>query len=327
MNPPTLISWEFQAKCDILDEDLSGNNHHGEAVEERRYFSSKTVIEGTQLTHLEATLLYILEEIQSKNVKIVSVNYCTVARALKRDISKLIKNIIMKAKRDFENQKPILAQSLRADDQRKTRMEETMATILCIDSAAPEAVRRTVRRGISTRRPATDGRPAIPGPEVGMIASQVSGDGQDNYQEQRRRNQEQGAELREVSLGRMQNTRVNNNVRLGTQLNNFSTALETLSQTRQQSSSTVGSLLPELVARRDERARSRSRERAERRTMDLLLLSAITKKEEVASSVNVGRNLTVFKRPVPNSNISPDFSIILKLTNIEKLIKYLSKYI
>ena len=69
-----------------------------------------------------------------------------------------------------------------------------MATILRIDSAAPEAVRRIVRRGISTRRPATDGRPAIPGPEVGMIASQVSGDGQDNYQEQRRRNQEQGAE-------------------------------------------------------------------------------------------------------------------------------------
>ena len=197
---------EFEANGDILDEDLPGNNHHGEAVEERRYFSSKTVIEGTQLTHLEATLLYILEEIQSKNVKIVSVNYCTVARALKRDydlcfpgksvkdISKLIKNIIIKAKRDFENQKPILAQSLRADDQRKTRMEETMATILRIDSAAPEAVRRTVRRGISTRRPATDGRPAIPGPEVGMIASQVSGDGQDNYQEQRRRNQEQGAE-------------------------------------------------------------------------------------------------------------------------------------
>ena len=61
--------------------------------------------------------------------------------------------------------------------------------------------------------------------------------------------------------------------------------------------------------------------------MDLLLLSAITKKEEVTSSVNAGRNLTVFKRPVPNSNISPDFSIILKLTNIEKLIKYLSKYI
>ena len=91
-----------------------------------------------------------------------------------------------------------------------------MATILLIDSAAPEAVRRTVRRGISTRRPVTDGRPAIPGPDVGMIASQVSGDGQDNYQEQRRRNQEQGAELHEVSLGRMQNTRVNNNVRLGT---------------------------------------------------------------------------------------------------------------
>ena len=115
-------------------------------------------------------------------------------------------------------------------------------------------------------------------------------------------------------------------MRLGTQLNNFSTALETLSQTRQQSSSTVGSLLPELVARRDERARSRSRERAERRTMDLLLLSAITKKEEVASSVNVGRNLTVFKRPVPNSNISPDFPITLKLTNIKKLTKDLSEY-
>ena len=61
--------------------------------------------------------------------------------------------------------------------------------------------------------------------------------------------------------------------------------------------------------------------------MDLLLLSAITKKEEVASSVNVGRNLTVFKRPVPNLNISPNFSITLKLTNIEKLMKYLSKYI
>ena len=61
--------------------------------------------------------------------------------------------------------------------------------------------------------------------------------------------------------------------------------------------------------------------------MDLLLLSAITKKEEVTSSVNVGRNLTVFKRPVPNLNISPDFSITLKLTNIEKLMKYLSKYI
>ena len=317
---------EFEANGDILDEDLPENNHHGEAVEEKRYFSSKTVIEGTQLTHLEATLLYILEEIQSKNVKIVSVNHCTVARALKRDISKLIKNIIIKAKRDFKNQKPILAQSLRADDQRKTRMEETMATILLIDSAAPEAVRRTVRRGISTRRPATDGRPAIPGPDVGMIASQVSGDGQDNYQEQRRRNQEQGAELHEVSLGRMQNTRVNNNVRLGTQLNNFSTALETLSQTRQQSSSTFGSLLPELVARRDERARSRSRERAERRTMDLLLLSAITKKEEVASSFNVRRNLTVFKRPVPNLNISSDFPITLKLTNIKKLTKDLSEY-
>ena len=61
--------------------------------------------------------------------------------------------------------------------------------------------------------------------------------------------------------------------------------------------------------------------------MDLLLLSAITKKEEVVSSVNVRRNLIVFKRPVPNLKISPDFSITLKLTNIEKLMKYLSKYI
>ena len=60
--------------------------------------------------------------------------------------------------------------------------------------------------------------------------------------------------------------------------------------------------------------------------MDLLLLSAITKKEEVTSSVNAGRNLTVFKRPVPNSNISPDFPITLKLTNIKKLTKDLSEY-
>ena len=60
--------------------------------------------------------------------------------------------------------------------------------------------------------------------------------------------------------------------------------------------------------------------------MDLLLLSAITKKEEVASSVNVGRNLTVFKRPVPNLNISPDFPITLKLKNIEKLTEDLSEY-
>ena len=54
--------------------------------------------------------------------------------------------------------------------------------------------------------------------------------------------------------------------------------------------------------------------------MDLLLLSAITKNEEVTSSVNVGRNLPVFKRPVPNLNISPDFSFTMELTNIEKLI-------
>ena len=159
---------------------------------------------------------------------------------------------------------------------------------------------------------------------MGRIAEQVTADGQDNYLEQRRRNQEQGAELREASLGRMQNSRVNNNTRLSTQLNNFSTALATLSQTRQQSSSAVGNLMPELVTRREERARSRSRERAERRTMDLLLVASVAKNEELASSVNVGRNLTVFKKTDPDLNISPDFPITLKLTNIEKLTKDLS---
>ena len=329
----------LQAGGDIVANALPDDDHREEAMEERRYFSSKAVIEGTQLTHLEATVLYSFEEIREKNVKIASLNCCTVARALKRDhelcfpgksvkdISKLIKSIMRKAKRDFENKKPILPLSLRAGDQRQTRMEETMSAILRIDSAAPEAVRQTARRGVATRRPPVDGRPAISGPDVGRIAAQVATDGQDNYLEQRRRNQEQGAELREASLGRIQNTRVNNNVRLSTQMNNFSTALATLSQTRQQSFSAVGNLLPEIVTRRDERARSRSRERAERRTMDLLLVASITKKEEVASSVNVGKNLTVFKKTDPDLNISPDFPITLKLTNIEKLTKDLSDYL
>ena len=329
----------LQAGGDIVANALPEDDHREDAIEERRYFSSKTVIEGTQLTHLEATVLYTFEEIQEKNVKIASLNCCTVARALKRDhdscfpgksikdISKLIKNIMRKAKRDFENQKPVLPLSLRAGDQRQTRMEETMRAILRIDSAAPEAVRQTARRGVPTRRPPIDGRPTIPGPDVGRIAEQVTADGQDNYLEQRRRNQEQGAELREASLGRMQNTRVNNNMRLSTQLNNFSSALATLSQTRQQSSSAVGNLMPELVTRREERARSRSRERAERRTMDLLLVASVAKNEELASSVNVGRNLTVFKKTDPDLNISPDFPITLKLTNIEKLTKDLSDYL
>ena len=61
--------------------------------------------------------------------------------------------------------------------------------------------------------------------------------------------------------------------------------------------------------------------------MDLLLVSTITKKEELASSINVGRNLTVFKKADPFMNSSPDFPITLKLINIDKLTSDLSEYL
>ena len=54
----------LQAGGDIVANALPEDNHCEDAIEERRYFSSKTVIEGTQLTHLEATVLYSFEEIQ-----------------------------------------------------------------------------------------------------------------------------------------------------------------------------------------------------------------------------------------------------------------------
>jgi len=153
------------------------------------------------------------------------------------------------------------------------------------------------------------------------------GDTQDNYLEERRRRQEQGAELREQSLGLASNTRVTNNRRLGQQLDQFSNAIQTLSDSRQTQVSS-SSYLANINRRQDNRERSRSMEREERRTMDLLLVAHATNNKELASSVSVGKMLTVFKKvEEENIDLSPDFPITLKLTDITQMTRELKEYL
>jgi len=73
--------------------------------------------------------------------------------------------------------------------------------------------------------------------------------------------------------------------------------------------------------RQNERVRSRSEERAERRTMDLLLVASATNNRELAATVCVGRQLKVFKVPDETFELSPEFPLTLKIADISQLLR------
>merc|ERR1719186_1683505 len=147
-------------------------------------FMPRSLVPGTMLSHIEVSLRYVRLEIQTENVKIVSLNYTRIAQAIQsakprafprrddHDISRYIQNIVKKAKKDFERNKSILPKILRAGNDRETRMHNTMSSILRLDSTAPAAARRNRNRGVA-RRPAVVSRPVLPGPGVGRIAPDV----------------------------------------------------------------------------------------------------------------------------------------------------------
>ena len=62
--------------------------------------------------------------------------------------------------------------------------------------------------------------------------------------------------------------------------------------------------------------------------MDLLLVAHATNNKELASSVSVGKMLTVFKKvEEENIDLSPDFPITLKLTDITQMTRELKEYL